>query len=293
MVIKHKRFIVPGLSILIAMLWISTAVPASAQSPVKNLGERFAAPDQTIEYHFLLQIPGVKEKDLVNTVQKLIIDPLKPIAEFEPLGKPKPGTYVDSRNYVLAKNALIVRVRTGEITVKARSSNLDNLIDLKFCNSGKYEMDKSNMPFQSISSVITYPAAELPSTPPGLTIPGLWAFMEKKCPVMFNQLKPIVQNAQDIEIPGVATMYTANGKLKVTNDAGIEEAGLSVWFFPPTDKYLVEFAFTGLNKDRPILDKLYTATTDFAKKAGILHPEQATKTEAFFNYYFGTKTMIK
>jgi hypothetical protein len=269
-----------------------TAVPKTDAG--KAIVAKFNDPKQTIEYHFLLDIKGITEKDLATTAQKLVVDPLKPIVALEPLpAKSKPTIYIDSRDYALANNTLIVRVRSGDITIKSRASNPDALIDLKFCSSGKYEMDYSDVPFYAVSTTISFPPEEFATMPPGLTVPGLWTFIDKKCPTLWTQLKPYVDNAKGLEIPGVANMYSANGKLQIKNDANIEEVSFTIWFAPPIDKYLVEYAFTGFVKDRPIIEKIYAETTDFAKKAGLLSQSQATKTESYFNFYFGTKTPIK
>jgi hypothetical protein len=91
-----------------------------------------------------------------------------------------------------------------------------------------------------------------------------------------------------IEIPGVATMYSADIKLNHPLATKLKEAGLAVWFFPPTDKTLVEFAFAGYNCDREDLDKLYAEIMESVKKAGLLNAEQISKTRQYFRAYWGT-----
>ncbi len=273
--------------VLAAMVAALALAPASAQSQARSVRENFARPDQTIEYHFMLKAPEIREKEIEKILRSSVIDPLKSLVEMEKLGKPRPGLYVDSRSYVLDKNYLTVRVRQGQITVRSRGGAPEGLVNVGDCGSKKYEMDYFAKPNYSISSDIKFKAEEFATTPPALTIPGLWEFMEKKCPVLFSQIRPHLKEAS-IEIPGVATMYSADIKLKHPLGTKANEAGLAVWFFPPTDKTLVEFAFTGYNRDREDLDKLYADILSSVKNAGLYNPEQVSKTRQYFRAYFGS-----
>jgi hypothetical protein len=60
-----------------------------------------------------------------------------------------------------------------------------------------------------------------------------------------------------------------------------------VWFFPPTNKALVELAFTGYVRDKAALDRLYRDFGKFLKEAGLLKTEQVSKTEQYFQAYLG------
>ena len=111
--------------------------------------------------------------------------------------------------------------------------------------------------------------------------------MEKKCSTLFSQIRPHVKEAA-MEIPGVATMYSADIKLKHPLATKAKESGLAVWFFPPTDKTLVEFAFSGYIRDREDLDKLYAEVMASVKQAGLLKAEQVSKTRQYFRAYFGS-----
>jgi hypothetical protein len=281
-----KLFIVLALFVAATAVMLTPAL-ISAQAPVKNVRDSFAQPEQTIEYHFMLNVPDLREKEMEKIVQSKVIDPLKSIADIGRLGKPRAGIYIDSRDYVLDKHFLIVRVRQGQITIKSRGAAPESLIDLADCGAKKYEMDYFAKPEYSISSDIKFKPEEFATTPPGFTVPGLWAFMEKKCPALFEQVRPYAKNAA-IEIPGVATMYGADIDIKSPSAPKLKEGSLAVWFFPATDKSLVEFAFTGYNRDRESLDKLYTESMETVRKAGLLKAEQISKTRQYFRAYFGS-----
>jgi hypothetical protein len=284
---KHRLFSALTLFFLAATVVAPGPTSTFAQSPAKSVRDNFARPDQTIEYHFMLQVPDLQEKEMEKILQARVIDPLKSIAEIGRLGKPRPGIYVDSRDYILDKNYLIVRVRQGQITIKSRAGAPESVIDLEDCGAKKYEMDYFARPNYSISSDIQFKPEEFATTLPGFTVPGLWAFMDKKCPALFSQIRPYLKDAA-IEIPGVATMYSAEIKIKDPSAPKLKEGTLAAWFFPPRDQTLVEFAFTGYNRDRVDLDKLYAEIMSAVKKAGLLNAEQISKTRQYFKAYWGT-----
>jgi len=267
-----------------------TEAPKPTTAPVASkLGEKFAQPDQTVEYHFMIQVADLKEADLGKVYQTSIVDALKNVAEVGALGKPKPGIYVDSKEYGLEKSNLIVRVREGQITFKARASSPDVLLDLESCSSKKYEMDYFGTPDYSISSDLKFETSEFDIKPPALTTAKLWEFIEKKCPAVWKQIQAPIKSAGNIEIPGIATMYSADAKLKHPLAGKVPAAGVAVWFFPPTDKFLVELAFTGSVKERADVDKMYAEIQTALKSAGLLKADQSSKTQQYFTAYFGAK----
>ncbi len=263
--------------------------PTAAPVAAKGLADKFAQPDQTVEYHFMIQVAALAEKDLDKAYSASVVEPLKTVVEIGALGKPKPGIYVDSKEYGLEKGNLIIRVRDGQITLKARASSPEVLLDLENCSSKKYEMDYFGTPDYSISSDIKFEASEFDIKPPALTITKLWEFIEKKCPAVWKQIQAPVKSAGAIEIPGVANMYSAEAKLKHATAAKLKEAGVAVWFFPPTDKFLVELAFTGFVKDRADVDKMYAELQTTLKNAGLLKADQSSKTQQYFASYFGAR----
>lgn len=280
------KYIGQGLLPIVAVL-VMTLGPGHAAWAKNAKAESFAQPDQTMEYHFMLNEGGLTEKNIVRFLAEKIIAPLKPICDIELLFKPKKGIYVDSRESVLNKNNIILRVREGQITTKTRALVPEVLLDLEKCSAKKYEVDYFYQPEYSISSDIKFKTEEFDVSPSKWTITDLLGFMGKQCPALLNQLRPVVKDGADIEIPGVALMYSADVTLKHPLAGKARDAGLSVWFFPPTNRALVELSFGGYVRDRAELDPLYAEIGKFLKDAGLLKAEQVSKTEQYFRAYLG------
>jgi hypothetical protein len=260
-----------------------TAAPAS---PGASNGT-FAQPDRTIEYHFMIQVAPMTEAALADSFQARVVEPLKVVADVGPLGRCHRGAYVDSREHGLEAHDLIVRVRDGQITVKARASSPTALLDLQGCTSKKYETDQFDRPEYSISSDIKVRRREFNVPDPTSNLAGLWALMESRCPGMWRQVRPVVAGSPGLQIPGVAHMYSADAALKLPGAAGLKEAGVAVWFFPPTAKFLVELSFTGYVKDRLDQEKMCAEIGSRLKAAGLLKADQSSKTRQYFGAYFG------
>lgn len=275
-----------GSWLLAAAVVIALGIPPQALAQTAK-AESFAQKDQTLEYHFMLDERSLTEKDLKKTLTEKILTPLLPIADVESLPKPNARFYVDSRDRLLEKQKLIVRVRDGKITVKARATAPEVLLDLEKCSEKVYEMDFFETPEYSISSDIKFTKGEFDASPGKWTVPSLLGFMEKQCPAMMAQLRPAVKDGAGIEIPGAANIYGSDVALKHPLAKKAKVAGLAVWFFPPTDKALVELAFTGYVREKASLDKLYADLGKFLKTAGLLKAEQVSKTEQYFQAYFG------
>ncbi len=259
--------------------------PASAAAGV--LAERFAQPGQTIEYHFMIRVPALAESSLARSYAFAVIEPLGAVAELGALGRWKPGVYVDSKRRDLQKHNLIVRVRRKHIDLKARAASPAALLDLEACTSRKYEMDWFGTPEYSISSEITFDRDEFDAMPPALMPAKLWDFVQRKCPGVWEQIRPAVQGSGELEIPGVAHMYDAEASLKHPAGTKVKEASVTVWFFPPTDHFLVELSFTGFVKDRAAMDSMYIELKARLGTAGLLRADQTSKTEQYFDAYLG------
>lgn len=273
--------------LLVAVAFVMT-LGTGNQGWAKNAkAESFARPDQTMEYHFMLDEGDISENNLDKFLNDKIITPLKPICDIEPIAKPKNGIYVDSRDRVLDKNKIILRVREGLITTKARSLAPESLIDLEKCSAKKYEVDYFYNPEYSISSDIKFRKEDFDVSPSRWTIQDLLSFMRKECPALLEQLKPVLKDGAGIQIPGVAIMYGADVTLKHPLAKKAKGAGLAVWFFPPTNRALVELSFGGYVSDRGELDPLYTEIGKFLKDSGLLKAEQISKTEQYFRAYIG------
>ena len=265
--------------------------PAAARSAAPaapgTLEGTFAQPGQTIEYHFMIQVAPMTEAALADSFQARVVEPLKVVAGVGPLGRRHRGAYVDSREHGLEAHDLIVRVRDGQITVKARASTPTALLDLQGCTSRKYETDHFDRPEYSISSDIKVPRREFGVPDPTSNLAGLWALIESQCPGMWRQIRPAVAGSPGLEIPGVAHMYSADATLKHPGAARLKETGVAVWFFPPTGRFLVELSFTGYVKDRLDVEKMCAWIGSRLKAAGLLRADQSSKTQQYFEAYFG------
>jgi len=60
----------------------------------------------------------------------------------------------------------------------------------------------------------------------------------------------------------------------------------AIWFFPPTDKTVIELSYTVPATDKAALDKLQAETFEFLTSKGLLNPLQISKTSYFFNTFF-------
>ena len=259
------------------------AAPAAS----RELAERFMLPDQTVEYHFMIRVAALAEPDLEHSFQASLVEPLKAVTDVGALGKCTRGVYVDSKGRGLRKHDLIVRVRAGHITIKARAASPSGMIDLAGCASRKYEIDQFSTPEYSISSEIGFDAGDSDIRPPALTPAAVWDSIEGRCTQVWQQLRPVVRNSGRMEIPGVAHMYSAEATLKHPTGARVKAASIAVWFFPPTDKFLVELAFTGYVRDRADMDRMYGDLGATLRAAGLLCADQSSKTEQYFTAYFG------
>jgi hypothetical protein len=275
MIGKHVRL--PGLVLACLLLGAAAPVPVA---------ERFAQPDQTVEYHFMIQADSLQEAGLAGAYGARVVAPLGTVAELGPLGKWKPCIYVDSRQRDLKQHHLIVRVRNGRIDVKARAASPAALVDLGECASRKYEMDYFGTPDYSISSEIEFDAEELDVRHPAWPISKLWDCVERNCPGLGRQLRTEVPSLGAAVIPGVAHMYGAPAVLKHPSGSRVKEASVAVWFFPPTDRFLVELSFTGYVRDRADMDRMYADLSARLAAAGLLRADQSSKTEQYFQAYF-------
>ncbi len=268
---------------LLGLVLAALLLGAAAPGPV---AERFAQPGQTVEYHFMIRVDSLSEAGLGGAYPARVVAPLAAVAELGPLGKWKPCIYVDSRQRDLKQHHLIVRVRKGRIDVKARAASPAALLDLGECTSRKYEMDYFGMPDYSITSEIECDTEELDVRHPTWPPSKLWGCIERHCPGLGKQLRATVPALEAAEIPGVAHMYGAPAVLHHTAGSRVKEASVAVWFFPPTDRFLVELSFTGYVKDRAEMDRMYADLSARLVAAGLLRADQSSKTEQYFQAYF-------
>jgi hypothetical protein len=262
----------------------------AAVTPSANpaLAQKFARPDQTIEYHFMIEAPALTEANREQVLMTLS-RALKPTVEIGTIQGPRDGAYIDSRSRVLEKSNLILRLRNGNITVKARSTNLSSIMDLEPCDSIKYEQDYFDAVGYSISSDVKFKSSEWLPDPTKATVAQTIAFMESKCPALAKQLESILKPLGAASAPGVAKMYSADAKLQHPLAVGLKETGISAWIFPGTTRSLVEVAWTGYVKDKTSLDQLYSDVRRQLGAAGLLSHDQNSKTEQYFAAFYGPR----
>ena len=263
----------------------ATRAPAGTATTVQA---RFEQPDQTIEYHFMLRVAPMREESLATTFPARVAAPLAPVATVGALDEGQACGYVDSKTRELRKRNLIVRVREGRITLKARGPSPAQLLDLQSCRSKKYEMDYFGTRDYSISSDIKIMASAGGVSPTAGDASHIWELIARECPAAWRQVQPAVAAAGACEIPGVARMYSADVTLKHANAARVKEAGVTVWFFSPTGRTLVELAFTGYVKDRGAMDRMYADLKASLRSAGLLAADQSSKTAQYFAAYEDT-----
>ena len=276
-------------SALAATLGISL-VPAFAQKPPQTLAQKFDKVDQTLEYHYTLKAPSFTDKDIEQVLAPLL-ESLKGIGEVGKLEKPKEGAYLDTRDRILDKSHLIVRLRKGLFTIKARSTNIDDLIDLDICEKPKYEQDYFGEIGYTISAEIRYEKDEWLADPTKATMGQSMEFLKKRCPPLHKQLEVLLKPLASLTAPGVAKMWSVEFKPAHPLAAGLKESGISAWSFPGTGQTLVEVAWTGYMKDRAQLDMLYYAVKEKLQKADLLALDQSSKTERYFQAYYGATAL--
>ena len=276
-------------SLLAATLGISL-VPAMAQKAPLTLAQKFDKVDQTLEYHYTLKAPSFTDKD-IDQVLAPLLESLKGIGEVGKLEKPKEGAYIDTRDRLLDRAHLIVRLRKGLFTIKARSTNIDELIDLDICEKPKYERDYFGEIGYSISAEIRYEKDEWLADPTKATMGQSLEFLKKKCPPLHKQLEVLLKPLSSLTAPGVAKMWSADFKPNHPLADGLKESGISAWSFPGTGQTLVEVAWTGYMKDRAQLDMLYYAVKEKLQKADLLAVDQSSKTERYFQAYYGATAL--
>jgi hypothetical protein len=272
----------------ICFLSVTGIEQVCAQTGPSKLIQEFNKPNRTIEYHYLLVSEGITEATLKDFIKKTIAPHLKDMFEVGDVSKPKWGIYIDSPDRVLDKSYLILRVRSGQITVKSRGKSPDALIDLYDTGKKKYEIDYFGSPEYSISVDVRFTKEQF-NVDKGFTTEELLNFMEKASPPLMDQLRPYLTNRSALVIPGKAIMYDIDIKILPTHQMAskLKEVGLTAWFFPPTSKSLMELSFVAEVQDKKAVDGFYNELKDHLRKVDLLHPIQKSKTELFFEAYFG------
>lgn len=275
-----RRFII-GLWILSAAL-IASGLAGAAQQATEEMFTK-----DGLEYHFMLNDTLRIDESSFSQQAGRLLEQLAPMFVIDP--KPKKGSsiYVDTKDRKLKKENLILRVRDGRITLKARGPSAASVMDLAKCDSKKYEIDYFDIPEYSISSDIKFKKEEFETRVPGMTAEKLFAFIGQRCAPVADALKSAAADP-GVVFPGVTSQYDFKGKLRVDHPLVKKvSVDLSVWFFPTTGRSSIELAYSGKAEDKAVLDALQQETMRFLEVKGLLNPSQGSKTEFYFTTYMG------
>ncbi len=292
MELKFKKSFVNAA--LLAALCLGPAWLDAQQVPLtttaQKLESKFGDAEETLEYHFMLKVPAINDETREQVFAGLI-RALQPVGIVESLSGPKFGAYIDSKERALDAAHLILRLRPGQLTIKARALSLNDLLDLEPCTGqkNKYERDYFEEPGYSISAEYKFKKEEWIADPTKATVRQTMDFMQEKCPSLLKQLAPLLKPIETLAAPGTANMYSADIKIDHPVSAFFKESGFALWTFPGSQHALAEIAWTGRNKDKVALEQLYAVTREKLAKAGLLSENQSSKTEQYFFAYYGKR----
>ncbi len=274
----HKIF---GASLMIvAALLAGLSLNCAAEQATD---EMFAT--GTLEYHFVLNDTVNVAEEYMPTLPAQIVEELAPMYIIKAEGKHNTGMYVDTKDRALDKLHLILRVKKGKITIKARGASPEAVVDLEKCDKKKYEVDYFGSVAYSVSTDIKFKEEEFDIDFVDITPKKLYAFVLQECPAAYEHIKPITENPY-VRIPGVASQYKFKASLRKDHPLAEKiEVDFAIWFFPPTDETVLELAYTGDAADKEDLDQLQAETFEFLKTKGLLHPDQTSKTQYYFNTF--------
>ena len=263
-----------------SIVCIAVMIMAGASTAQSAPEEKFSA----VEYHYILK-NMVDVADAVEMLPQELAEQLH-IFEFDSEPKHYKVMYVDSKDRVLRRENMILRVRANvkkpeksKITIKGRSSDASSLKDIP---DGEYEIDVSGgKNTYSVSLDIKYSPEELDDS--SLTTASLLDFIRRKNPDLLQLLVPIQDNAE-AAIPGVVDRFQFEGKLKDRPDFEEIDFDFEIWIFD-TGQYLTELAFSGDMEDKDALDALYAEVQEFLTQQNLLSPEQVSKTQFYFDFF--------
>lgn len=244
-----------------------------------------------IEYHFVLNDLTHIDEQYMPIMPDQVVERLAPMFIIDPKGKHKNGMYIDTPDRKLQQKKLILRVKKGKLTVKARGATPENIMDLPKCerkkSSKKYELDYFGKPGYSISSSIRFTPEELDIANNKITPSTVASFLEGACAPLYAVVRDVLADPA-VVIPGTSNQYKFKVKLGQDNPLAANEdfeVDLAIWFFPTTVRTVFELSFTGPASERAELEKLQEKTFAFLKERGMLSENQISKTQTFFNVF--------
>lgn len=282
---KNKQFLMQR-KITWAIATLLLVIPPSLYG-----ADRAAFEKGGIEYHFVLNDVTNIDERFMPIMPDQVLEKLAPMFIIKPEGKKRNGMYIDTPDRKLKRKNLILRVKSGKLTVKSRGSSPEAITDLPKCegkkSSKEYELDYFGKPGYSISSSIKFSPEELDIANNKITPNKVAAFLRKRCPALYDQVDDILADPA-VVIPGTSNQY----KFKVKLGKGYPladneelEVDLAIWYFPTTTESVFELSFTGPASDRPRLEKLQEQTFAFLRERGMLSNRQISKTETFFQVF--------
>lgn len=276
-----RRFIKTVMNVFIVVMMIAVF---SGNSIAQKATEAMFV-DGDLEYHFLLNDSVNVSEASLPALPAQLIEQLAPMFIVKAEGEHDVGMYVDTPDRLLQQQNLILRVKQGKITLKARGAAPDSVLDLEKCDKKKYEIDYSGQADYSISSDLKFKDDEFDIAFTTITPQKLYAFIQTRCPAMYAHLAPLLNDAR-VKIPGVASQYEFEACLPADHPAAKKaEVTLTIWFMAPKDEIVVELAYSGAAADKDALDALQTETVEFLKSKGLLRTEQKSKTQLYFDIF--------
>lgn len=244
-----------------------------------------------IEYHFILNDLTNIDEQYMPIMPDQVVVKLSPMFVIDPKGKMKNGMYIDTPDRKLKGKNLILRVKKGKLTVKARGTAPEVIADLPKCERKKskkeYELDVFGKPGYSISSSIKFTHEELDISNNKITPAKVGSFLQTACAPLYTYVKELLDDPA-VVIPGTSNQYKFKVKLgkgyPLADDKDLE-VDLAIWYFPTTTETVFELSYTGSASERTQLEELQKQTFAFLKERGMLSKKQISKTETFFKVY--------
>jgi len=244
-----------------------------------------------LEFHYVLNNLMHIDEQYMPVMPDQVIEKLAPMFIVKPEGKHRDVMYIDTPDRKLRAKNLILRLRTGQLTVKVRGASPEAVADLPECtyqkSKKKYEVDYFSTPRYSISSSITFTPEKLDIAINRITPAKVGAFLEGACPELYSRVKDVLTNPA-VVIPGTSNQYRFKMKLAEgypLADNRELKAVLSIWYFTNTTQTFFELSFTGPSTKRRELEQLQEQTFKFLKERALLSSNQLSKTETFFKEY--------
>jgi hypothetical protein len=285
---KEKKMMIQGKHVWLIVVLSAILITGSANSAYSLDEGDF----DELEYHLLLQ--NIDIWDPASGLPAALVDQLDEMFVFDDEAKHYKVMYIDTNDRALGEGNLILRVRArmdkpkkSKITLKSRSADVADVLDIAACDDRKYEIDISGTDQNyAVSSDIEYHGIDDEELNVNAITPAsVLAYIQDKCPSVFSYLTPI-ENNPEAQIPGIVDRYQFEGTLADDTHPLYDDPtfDFELWVFAP-DQYIVELAFGGDVEDREALYALYEELKTFFEAQNLLNPEQFSKTGFYFEFF--------